>query len=162
MRIKDFSQFINESWEDIDMGAKKNAAGVAIVWQDSVLLVHPTNASWKKRTLGIPKGGIEEGEDPLHAAIRELKEETGIDVIPDLLDTEPLVANDYGQNRDLKWQLVYFVMRIEDPSQIGLDGTRVPSAQLQTEEVDWAGFVPISTAYAKINKSQLILLDRLR
>jgi len=45
MRIKDFSQFINESWEDIDMGAKKNAAGVAIVWQDSVLLVHPTNAS---------------------------------------------------------------------------------------------------------------------
>jgi hypothetical protein len=50
-----FNDFINESWEEIDYSANKNAAGVAIVWQDSVLLVHPTNASWKRTRMVYPR-----------------------------------------------------------------------------------------------------------
>ena len=162
MKLRNFNQFINEEWKDVDFSAKKNAAGVAIVWENSILLVHPTNASWRKPTLGIPKGGIEEGEDPLDAAIRELKEETGILIRPDQLDPEPLVANNYNSDGVFKWQLVYFVMHINDLSEIGItDGTRVPKEQLQLEEVDWAGFVPIIDAYPKMHRSQMIMLDRL-
>lgn len=40
------------------------------------LLVHPTN----QKFWDFPKGGIEEGETPLIAARRELKEETGLEL----------------------------------------------------------------------------------
>lgn len=45
-----------------------------------VLLVHPGGPFWARRERGawsIPKGEVDEGEDPLAAARRELHEETG-------------------------------------------------------------------------------------
>ncbi len=45
-----------------------------------VFLVHPGGPFWKKKDSGawtIPKGEIDEGEDPLDAARREFEEETG-------------------------------------------------------------------------------------
>jgi len=45
-----------------------------------VFLVHPGGPFWAKKDLGawsIPKGEIDEGEDPLEAARREFEEETG-------------------------------------------------------------------------------------
>ena len=44
-------------------------------------LAHPGGPFWRTRDLGawtVPKGLVEEGEDPLAAAIREFEEETGI------------------------------------------------------------------------------------
>src|SRR5436305_12095426 len=46
-----------------------------------VLLAHPGGPFWAKRDAGawtIPKGLVEEGEDPLAAARREFAEETGL------------------------------------------------------------------------------------
>ncbi len=48
-----------------------------------VLLVHPGGPFWAKRDAGawsIPKGLVEAGEEPLAAARRELREETGFDL----------------------------------------------------------------------------------
>ena len=45
-----------------------------------MLLVHPGGPFWAKKDLGawsIPKGEIEEGEEPLQCALRELEEELG-------------------------------------------------------------------------------------
>ncbi|MFD1612949.1 NUDIX domain-containing protein [Sphingomonas tabacisoli] len=45
-----------------------------------VLLVRPGGPYWRKRDIGawqIPKGAIEEGEEPLQAAFREVEEELG-------------------------------------------------------------------------------------
>ena len=47
-------------------------------WQ--VMLVHPGGPFWVRKDVGawmIPKGEIDEGEDPFAAARRELQEETG-------------------------------------------------------------------------------------
>ncbi len=46
-------------------------------------LVHPGGPFWKNKDIGswsIPKGEIEENEDYLEAAIREMREETGISI----------------------------------------------------------------------------------
>ncbi len=50
--------------------------------QVEVFLVHPGGPFWAKKDLGawsIPKGEYDESEEPLEAAIREFKEETGLD-----------------------------------------------------------------------------------
>ena len=56
-----------------------HSAGLAIIYQNKILLVKPTNARWWK-SYGIPKGHVEEDESTIDAAIREVKEEVGIDI----------------------------------------------------------------------------------
>jgi len=46
-----------------------------------VLLIRPGGPFWKNRDVGawmIPKGGVEPGESPAEAALREFAEETGL------------------------------------------------------------------------------------
>jgi predicted NUDIX family NTP pyrophosphohydrolase len=48
-----------------------------------VFLVHPGGPFWRKKETGawsIPKGEIEDGKDPFTEAVREMKEETGIEI----------------------------------------------------------------------------------
>ncbi len=62
----------------------KHSAGLLLYrFHDGMLevfLVHPGGPFWEKKDLGvwsIPKGEMDEGEDPLEAARREFEEETG-------------------------------------------------------------------------------------
>lgn len=70
------------------------------------------------RTWYLPAGGVEPGESLIDAAIRETKEEAGIDVIPkSMLWMEDIThVNGYGEWRGA-WR---FIIRAEavDPSQI--------------------------------------------
>ena len=156
---RSFDEFMEEP---IDNGKPiiRFAAGVAIVIDEHILLVHPTNSSWQKNTLGIPKGRIEGAEDPLHAAIREVKEEVGIDIDPYKLEPDAHVSPKYDSDGNVVSHLIYFILRISDLSEIGLTSDRVPKDQLQLEEVDWAGFVKIIDAYPKMNTYQRIILDK--
>jgi 8-oxo-dGTP pyrophosphatase MutT (NUDIX family) len=66
----------------------KKKAGVLAFKTDKLfntvfLVEYPFEKDFNK--LDLPKGNIEEGETPLQAAIRELKEETGIEACPEEL-----------------------------------------------------------------------------
>jgi 8-oxo-dGTP pyrophosphatase MutT (NUDIX family) len=50
---------------------------------DEVLLIHKKRPSWMAGRLNLCGGKIEEGESPIAAAIRELKEESGLPCWPD-------------------------------------------------------------------------------
>jgi predicted NUDIX family NTP pyrophosphohydrolase len=72
----------------------KEAAGIIPVRiknnRIQVLLSHGGGPQWKGKNLwAIPKGGVEEGETYLEAAVREFQEETGY-VIPDISSLIPL------------------------------------------------------------------------
>lgn len=155
-----FSDFLNERWGGDVIMQNRRAAGVAIIWENRILLVHPTNSSWKKATCGIPKGKLEPGEDVMSGALRELREETGISLNPGQLDPESYKVDFYNQKNEPDGYLIYFVCEITDPSEIGLNSDRIPKSQLQIEEVDWAKFVSPHEAYPIMTRSQLIILDR--
>lgn len=150
-------RFINESKKSI-----KKAAGVCVLYKDHILLVHASDANKERNAFGIPKGGIDDGENYLDAAIRELREETGISINPRVLDRELNVANSYNRIGEVSWQLYYYIYKVNNLSDLGMNSMTVRKSDLQAEEVDWAGFVPISKAYEIINRSQLIILDRVR
>ena len=57
------------------------AAAYAILLRDGkVLLMRRCNTGWQDGFWGLPAGHIEEDETPLKAAIREAKEEAGVDI----------------------------------------------------------------------------------
>jgi 8-oxo-dGTP pyrophosphatase MutT (NUDIX family) len=155
-----FKDFLNERWGKDMLPEDRRAAGVAIVWENRILLVHPTNSSWKKATCGIPKGKLEPGEDPVSGALRELEEETGIVLNENQLESESYSVDFYNGKGEPDGSLIYFVCSISDLAEIGLDSDRVPKSQLQLEEVDWGKFVSAEEAYPICTRNQLIIIDR--
>lgn len=57
---------------------KETSCGAIVIENGKVLLVHQTNGLWS-----FPKGHIEPGETEVETAIREVKEETALDVVVD-------------------------------------------------------------------------------
>lgn len=76
--------------------AKKTSAAILLYRRRpglEVFLVHPGGPYWAKKDLGawsLPKGELEEGEDPLPAAIREFGEETGLPISGEFVALQPL------------------------------------------------------------------------
>jgi 8-oxo-dGTP pyrophosphatase MutT (NUDIX family) len=64
------------------MSSKREvSAGGVVVHEGQVLVIVPTRrAADGSRVLGLPKGHLDEGETLLQAAIREVREETGVEV----------------------------------------------------------------------------------
>ncbi len=58
-----------------------------------ILLFHPGGPYWAKKDAGvwsIPKGELNENEEPIQAAERELREETGIEIKGRLMKLTPI------------------------------------------------------------------------
>ena len=138
----------------------KTSAGLAIIYDNKVLLAHTTNRGWFG-SYGIPKGGIEEGESKLDAAIRETQEEVGIKVPRKLIDTTEHTFTLTTRKYKYTKIVYYYIVKIDDLSQIGLKDLRIPKKQLQVEEVDWAGFIDYKEAMKRVMKSQQVVINNL-
>jgi len=136
------------------------SAGFAIVHKGKVLLCHTTGRG-SQSSCGISKGGIEQGESRIEAAIRETREEIGIKVPIKLISTEEhtfvVTSSKYKFNK----VVYYYIVEIEDLKQIGLKDLKVPKSQLQLEEIDWAEFVDYKTAMNLVMKSQIPVITTL-
>lgn len=75
---KDILELPNGKEVEWDFVKHKGASAVIAVDDDGkIIMVHQYRNSVDRMSLEIPAGGINEGEDPKTAAIRELEEETG-------------------------------------------------------------------------------------
>jgi ADP-ribose pyrophosphatase YjhB (NUDIX family) len=132
------------------------SAGLAIIYQNKILLVKPTNARWWK-SYGIPKGHVEEGESTIDAAIREVKEEVGIEIPKFMIGEEHEL---FYTRKEKQWKrIAYFYVLISDLADIGLTSEILPKEMLQLEEVEWAGFVPFEEARSRMIPAMVDIID---
>jgi predicted NUDIX family NTP pyrophosphohydrolase len=146
----------------------KRSAGLLVYrlvdGEPEVLLVHPGGPYWAKKDDGswsLPKGEYEPDEDPLEVAIREFREELGVD------PPEAREPTFLGEVRQPGGKIVSAWAVPGD-----LDVTVVRSNTFSTEwpprsgrtaefpEVDRAGWFDLETARRKLLRGQLGLLDR--
>lgn len=121
------------------------SAGLAIIKGQKILLGHPTRGPWTGRH-SIPKGQIENGETIMDTAIRETQEEVGITLTPEQIEPT-MYSVSYTDKNGRPYKVVhYFVARVAEQAYPDI----LPKEQLQTQEIDWAGFLPWSEAAAKI------------
>ena len=120
-----------------------NSAGIVIIKDKKILLCHPTNTKWDG-TYTFPKGHIEHCETKIKAAIRETSEEVGI-LIPDTFIIDNVKVIEYkDKNGNIYKKVFYYVIEMFDLPDV------LPQSQLQSEEIDWAGFLDYETAQKKI------------
>jgi 8-oxo-dGTP pyrophosphatase MutT (NUDIX family) len=89
-----------------------------------------------RRNLSLPAGGLERGEEPLDAALRELREEVGIRCEARELRYVGEIVDVTGYAED---HAHFFELRCEADPQPEVDG----------REVVWAGFLTVDEARAQ-------------
>ena len=150
------------------MGSSRQSAGLLLHRRGAsgleVFLVHPGGPFWSRKDAGawsIPKGEFTAAEDPLAAARREFREETGFDPPP-----EPPVA--LGAARQAGGKTVHAWAVAGD-----VEAAAVRSNTFEMEwpprsgrvqefpEVDRAAWFGLDEARRRILPGQLPLLERL-
>ena len=127
-----------------------------------VLLVHPGGPFWAKKDEGawsVPKGELNDGEDPLAGAKREFEEETGSVVDGEFITLKPVKSSN---------KIIHAFALEHD-----LDATTIKSNLFSMEwppksgnmkefpEVDKGAWFALPEALIKINKYQAPILQEL-
>ncbi len=128
-----------------------------------LFLVHPGGPFWKNKDEGawsVPKGEFGNGEDPLAAALREFKEETGFAIDGNFIELIPV------KQKGGKLVLVWAVEHNIDPGKIRsntftIDWPPRSGKQIEVPEIDKADWFTMEEASQKINPGQLPLLHEL-
>lgn len=139
---------------------KKESAGLAIIYQGKLLVGH-TRGRRIVKGWGIPKGGIEKGESALDAAIRETREELGVNVKQKLIDTTPHQFIVTSRKHKYTKIVTYFIVEIDDLKQISLKDEVIKTKKLQLEEIDSAQFMSLRTLQNAMMFSQHSILTHL-
>lgn len=85
------------------MKKEKSCGCIILNDKNEILLVLQTAGHW-----GLPKGHVEEGETEEQTAIREVKEETNVDVI---VNTNLRYSMVYSPKEDVEKEVVYFIAK---------------------------------------------------
>lgn len=136
------------------------SAGLAIIYDNKILLGHTTGRK-SDTGYGIPKGGIEDGESNIDAAIRETYEELGLKIKRSLIDTTEYTFTVTSRKYKYNKVVYYFVVKINSLSQIGLKDLKIPKNKLQIKEIDHAAFFDYETAKNVVMYTQSEVINKM-
>ena len=128
-----------------------------------VFLVHPGGPFWKNKDAGawsVPKGEFEEGEEPLAAAKREFKEETGIEVDGKFIPLTPV------KQKSGKLVMAWALKKNIDPSMLVSNLFRLEwpprsGKWIDIPEVDKGAWFNMEEAMIKIIPGQVPIIHEL-
>ena len=147
---------------------KTSSAGILLhragIGGVEVLLVHPGGPYWARKDAGawsIPKGELDDGEDPRACALREFAEETGTTLPESALAELGSVRLKSG-----KRVLAFAVAGDLDPAGVRSNTFELEwpprSGRVQAfPEIDRAEWFGLDDARAKLNPAQAEFVDRL-
>jgi predicted NUDIX family NTP pyrophosphohydrolase len=146
--------------------ASKKSAGLLLYRykNDSIrfLLVHPGGPFWAKKDTGawsVPKGEIDENEDPLAAAKRETFEETGINPVGEFIALTPVKQK--SGKVVFAWAVEYDYDILSFASNTYEMEWPPNSGRMQLfPEVDKAEWFDAAEAKTKINPAQVALIEQ--
>ena len=149
-----------KSRTNYNMKGKKQSAGVLLYKFNNlelfVFLVHPGGPFWKNKDEGswtIPKGEINENEEPLAAAVREFEEETSFKLVGTF---EPLKFVKMKSGKIIHAWSLEGDINVEQLKSNDFEIEWPPkSGKLQTfPEIDMGKWFAAEDAMKKINESQ--------
>jgi predicted NUDIX family NTP pyrophosphohydrolase len=132
-----------------------------------VLLAHPGGPYFSKKDAGawsIPKGLVDAGEELMAAALREFREETGIELTGSLESLGEVRLK--SGKRVVAFALAYQAAEDEllsgfNPGKFTMEWPPRLGKVSEFPEVDRIAFFSLESAREKINERQAPLLDRL-
>lgn len=110
----------------------EKSCGAIVIDAEKVLVV-----KHKAGHIGFPKGHVEKGESESETAIREVKEETGLDIE---VDTNYRYTTNYSPKEGVSKEVIFFLGKVKG-------GELKP----QYEEVSKVFFLPIDEALDYLN-----------
>ncbi len=150
----------------------KKSAGILVYRRRGkkigVLLVHPGGPFWKNKdenVWSIPKGEIEEGEGLLDNAVREFKEETGLEI--DNKDFEKVFY--LGEVKSQTKKIFVFALEKDFGDKLKVSSNLVEvewppksGKKIKVPEVDKIGYFDIYSAFRKLVNYQKPILEGLK
>ena len=130
-----------------------------------VFLVHPGGPFWAKKDDGawtIPKGECAEGEDLLTAALRELKEETGIEARSELRPLGSVKQKGGKVVHAWAFESDYYATRPIHSNTFTMEWPSRSGKQQEFPEIDRAAWFDLETAPRKLNPAQVEFIEKLR
>jgi predicted NUDIX family NTP pyrophosphohydrolase len=129
-----------------------------------VLIAHPGGPFWAKKDDGawsVPKGEYGEGDDPLAAALREFREETGLEAPPGAVLSLGELSQPSGKHVSV-WAVEGDLdVAVARSNTFELEWPKGSGQVRQFPEVDRLEWVSVRAARTKLLKGQVPFLDLL-
>ncbi len=130
-----------------------------------VLLVHPGGPFWRHKDThawSVPKGEYEEGADPEQEALREFREELGLDVpAGDRLDLGSVRQSGGKQVRVWAVEAPELVVDTVDCNEFEMEWPPNSGTVQRFPEVDRAEWMDLTSARERVVTAQAAFFDRL-
>jgi len=141
----------------------EKSAGIAIIHNGKILMAHATKSAWYG-TWMPPKGKLEEGETEEEAACREVEEECGILVNPELLGKRHIIRYTKGSSGKLYKEVYIFECKVDSLDEVGIPSLikgEIPKYMLQEDEISEAKFMNQDECQKRCLPRYLTMVDEI-